>query len=93
LARNFARAEAGWLGEPIYATGSSVPRDAQLRDHKQRVERRRLNDIDLVVESFASITESVARSFLQHHVHPDAVEGKFSSARRDGEDRGALKYG
>jgi hypothetical protein len=51
--------------------------DAQLRDHKQPVERRRLNDIDLVVESFASIPESVARSFLQHHVHPDAVEGKI----------------
>ena len=51
--------------------------DAQLRAHGQPIERRHLNDIDVVVESFASIPESIARSFLQHHVHPDATDGRM----------------
>jgi hypothetical protein len=35
-----------------------------------------LNDIDLVVEDFASIPESLTATFLAHHVHADASEGK-----------------
>ncbi len=50
--------------------------DAQLRSHGRSAERRRFNDVDLVVESFASIPASLAGSFLQHHVHPDATDGK-----------------
>ena len=50
--------------------------DLQLRAHGQPTERRRLNDIDVVVESFASIPESLSRTFLQHHVHPDATDGR-----------------
>ena len=50
--------------------------DAQLHAYGRPVERRPLNDIDFVVESFASIPESLARSFLPHHVHPDAADGK-----------------
>jgi len=50
--------------------------DAQLRAYGQTVERRPFNDIDFVVESFASIPESLAGSFLSHHVHPDATNGK-----------------
>jgi hypothetical protein len=34
-----------------------------------------LNDIDLVVDGFGAIPESVTASFLLHHVHPDAFEG------------------
>ena len=49
---------------------------AQLRAHGRPVERRRLNDIDLVVHGFGAIPESVTGSFLLHHVHPDAIEGK-----------------
>jgi hypothetical protein len=49
---------------------------AQLRAHGRPVERRRLNDIDLVVQGFGTIPESVTASFLLHHVHPDAIEGK-----------------
>ena len=40
------------------------------------MERRHLNDIDFVVESFTSIPESLAGSFLLHHVHPDATDGR-----------------
>jgi hypothetical protein len=50
--------------------------DAQLRVHGRPVAPRHLNDIDLVVESFTSIPESLAGSFLQHHVHPDATDGR-----------------
>ena len=49
--------------------------DLQLRAHGQPAARRRLNDIDIVVESFASIPGSLSRTFLQHHVHPDATDG------------------
>jgi hypothetical protein len=50
--------------------------DAQLRVHGRSVEPRALNDIDLVVENFGSIPGSLAASFLQHHVHPDAIDGR-----------------
>jgi hypothetical protein len=50
--------------------------EAQLRAHGRPVVSRQLNDIDFVVEGFAAIPESLAGSFLQHHVHPDASEGK-----------------
>src|SRR6266446_4800930 len=50
--------------------------DAQLRVHGRPVEPRYLNDIDFVVEGFASIPGSLAGSFLQHHVHPNAVDGR-----------------
>jgi hypothetical protein len=39
---------------------------AQLRLHGRLVLQRHLNDIDFVVEGFASIPESLAASFLQH---------------------------
>jgi hypothetical protein len=50
---------------------------AQLRVHGRPVERQELNDIDLVVEGLGAVPESMAASFLLHHVHPDAVEGKI----------------
>src|SRR5262249_34943338 len=61
--------------------------DAQLRACRRPTERRRLHDIDLVVQSFSSISESLARSFLQRHVHPDATSGRtllqlFDEARQ-----------
>lgn len=49
---------------------------AQLRLHGRSVEPRVLNDIDFVVEDSASIPVSLAASFLQHHVHPDAIDGR-----------------
>jgi hypothetical protein len=50
--------------------------DARLRTHGRSGERRPLNDIDFVVEDFASIPDSLADAFLQHHVHPDATDGR-----------------
>jgi len=42
--------------------------------HAQRT--RSLNDLDFVVESFASIPGTLATSFLIRHIHPKAPEGK-----------------
>jgi len=50
--------------------------EAQLRALGRPVAPRSLNDIDLVVDAFASIPGSLAGAFLQHHVHPDAVDGR-----------------
>jgi hypothetical protein len=50
--------------------------DAQLRVHGRSVVPRALNDIDFVVQNFASIPGSLAASFLPHHVHPAAIDGK-----------------
>jgi hypothetical protein len=49
---------------------------ARLRAAGRPVEQRPLNDVDLVVQGFGVIPESVAASFLLHHVHPDASEGR-----------------
>jgi hypothetical protein len=49
---------------------------AQLREMDAQFERRCLNDVDLVVEGLREIPESLAASFLLHHVHPDALDGK-----------------
>ena len=49
---------------------------AQLRALGRTVEPQCLNDIDLVVHGFGAIPESVTASFLLHHVHPDAFEGR-----------------
>ncbi len=51
--------------------------DAHLRARGQRPPRRPLNDLDFVVDSFASIPESIADRFLLHHIHPFAPEGKI----------------
>ena len=50
--------------------------DVRLREHGRPGECRSLNDIDFVVEDFASIPESLAGAFFQHHVHPDANDGR-----------------
>lgn len=50
---------------------------AHLQIAGRPIERKRLNDIDLVVAAFDDIPESLASSFVLHHVHPDALEGKI----------------
>lgn len=62
-------------GVPCALTGG-LAIAAQLRAHGRPIERRDLHDIDLVVQGFGAIPESVTASFLVHHVHPDASEGK-----------------
>jgi hypothetical protein len=38
---------------------------------------RALNDVDIVVESIASIPEALAKVFLVRHIHPQVPEGKM----------------
>jgi hypothetical protein len=59
------------------ALTGSLATEAQLRAHARPVERRALNDLDFVIESFNSIPPSLADRFLVHHIHPHAPEGKI----------------
>jgi hypothetical protein len=77
-ARRAAKAVEALLAHNVQcAWTGGLAIDAQLRAHCRPVERRHLNDIDFVVESFTSIPESLAGSFLLHHVHPDATDGRM----------------
>lgn len=50
--------------------------EARLREHGRPIERRVLNDVDLVVGGFDAIPAAVAERFLPNHIHPDSPEGK-----------------
>jgi hypothetical protein len=50
--------------------------EAHLRVRGHQVRQRALNDVDFVVDSFASIPDSLADRFLLNHIHPFAPEGK-----------------
>ena len=58
------------------ALTGSLAAEAHLLSLGLKTERRPLNDIDFVVESFASIPGALADGFLVHHIHPHALEGK-----------------
>ena len=58
------------------ALTGSLATEAQLRAHGRPIEWHSLNDLDLVVDNFSAIPESLADRFLLHHVHPHAPEGK-----------------
>jgi len=55
----------------------SLAAEVHLLSRGLKTEQRPLNDLDFVVESFASIPGSLADGFLVHHVHPHAPEGKM----------------
>ena len=76
-ARRATEVAAGVLAHGLRcALTGGLAIDAQLRVHGRSVEQRVLNDIDFVVEDFASIPGSLAAWFLQHHVHPNAINGR-----------------
>src|ERR1035438_9382164 len=58
------------------ALTGSLATQAHLFSLGLKTEQRPVNDIDFVVESFASIPGSLADGFLVHHIHPHALEGK-----------------
>jgi hypothetical protein len=59
------------------ALAGSLATEAHLLSQGRNTERRPLNDLDFVVESFNSIPGSLADGFLLHHIHPHASEGKL----------------
>lgn len=58
------------------ALAGGLATEAHLSSVGRHTEPSALNDLDFVVESFASIPASLADGFLLHHVHPRALEGK-----------------
>jgi hypothetical protein len=58
------------------ALTGSLATEAHFLTLRRKIELRPLNDLDFVVESFASIPGSLAGGFLVHHIHPHAPEGK-----------------
>jgi hypothetical protein len=58
------------------ALAGSVAAEVHLLSRGLGTEQRPLNDLDFVVESFASIPGSLAGGFLVHHIHPQAADGK-----------------
>ncbi len=67
------------------ALTGSLAIEAHLPSCGDSLERRSLNDLDFVVESFASIPGALVDGFLVHHVHPRASEGKMLLQRIDRE--------
>jgi hypothetical protein len=59
------------------ALTGSLATEARLGAHSRPIARRRLNDLDFVIDSFDSIPASLADRFLMHHIHPHAREGKL----------------
>jgi hypothetical protein len=58
------------------ALAGSLARTISLRVLGHVRAPRQLNDVDLVVEDFSALPESLADSFLLNHVHPAAAEGQ-----------------
>lgn len=69
------------------ALTGGVAMEIHLVTQGRATKRRSLNDLDFVIESFASIPPSLAQGFLFHHVHPDAPEGKTLLQLIDQEQR------
>jgi hypothetical protein len=81
LERDDAR-RASDVAERLLADGfrgaltGSLATEAQLRAHGRPIDRRALNDLDFIVDSFNAVPPSLADRFLIHHINPDASEGK-----------------
>jgi hypothetical protein len=59
------------------ALTGSVALEVQIIARGRTPQRRRLNDLDYVVDEFGSIPNALAGGFLVHHVHPKAPPGKL----------------
>jgi len=83
LDRDDARRAAEVMGR-LWAHGlracaltGSLGLEAQIISNGRTPRRRRLNDLDFVVEEFDAIPSALADEFLVHHVHPEAPRGKL----------------
>jgi len=59
------------------ALTGSVALEVQMISRGRTPQRRPLNDLDYIVDEFASIPSALAGGFLVHHVHPEALPGKL----------------
>jgi hypothetical protein len=60
-----------------FALTGSLALEAQWTRLGRAPHTRALHDLDIVVESFASIPDTLARDFLVRHIHPKAPQGKI----------------
>ncbi len=60
-----------------FALTGGLALEAQIAGLGRGPRIRSLNDVDIVVESFASVPAALAETFLVRHVHPQAPEGKI----------------
>lgn len=60
-----------------FAITGSLALETQLIGHGHVPRARALNDMDIVVDSIASIPEVLAKVFLVRHIHPQVPEGKM----------------
>src|SRR5262245_35118046 len=64
------------LEEPVIITGSIAANWHLLRNGK-RINRRQLNDLDIVVEGLSSLPSSLSEDFLINHFHPNRGRGRI----------------
>jgi hypothetical protein len=83
LDRNDARRAAEVMGR-LWAHGfracaltGGFALEVQLISNGSAPQQRRLNDLDFIVEEFASIPSALAEGYLVHHIHADAPPGKI----------------
>ena len=60
-----------------FALTGGLALEAQMTGLGRGPRIRSLNDVDIVVESFASLPAALAETFLVRHIHPQAPEGKI----------------
>jgi hypothetical protein len=60
-----------------FALTGSLALEAQWIRFGHAQHARALNDLDIVVESLASIPDALAKDFLVRHIHPKAPQGKM----------------
>ena len=64
------------LEEPVMITGS-LATNWHLLENGRRINKQRLNDIDVVVEGVTSLSASLSRDFLIRHFHPTRDGGRI----------------
>jgi hypothetical protein len=62
--------------EPIIVTGS-IATGWHLLKNGRLTQKRRLNDIDVIVEDLSSLHQSLSGDFLIKHFHPDRGQGRI----------------
>jgi hypothetical protein len=69
-----------------FALTGSIALEIQLIGLGRSPRTRALNDLDIVVESFASIPSAMAKDFLVRHIHPNAPKGRIVIQLVDAEE-------
>jgi hypothetical protein len=69
-----------------FALTGSIALEIQMIGLGRAPRTRALNDLDIVVESFASIPSAMTKDFLVRHIHPNAPKGRIVIQLVDAEE-------